>query len=130
MVQNEPPQLIQRGVGKFGNLMLVLPGSLCSRAKNLKQGASVSLIFSSFRPPRSPILQHMPTLQRSLFSDHSWSLLGEGSAFLSQERGIHTQHAPPQDRGTGTWGPGSPGQAVSQSVALPSLGQAWVMRST
>lgn len=41
-----------------------------------------------------PSLQHTLTLQQSLFGDHSWSLLRAGSAFLSQERGIHTHHAP------------------------------------
>ena len=59
--------------------------------------------------PPAPVLQHIPTLQRSLFSERSWSSLGAGSTFLSRERGIHTKHAPPQDRGAGTWGQAAQG---------------------
>lgn len=127
MVQNELPELIQRAVGKFGKFMLVFPGSLCP-VKNLRRGTSVSLVPSSFRPARPRSLAHPHT--PAVLVQRAQLVFAGGGLSLPKPRERHP-HPARSPAGQRRWDMGArrPRAGSSRGAALPSLGQAWVMRS-
>lgn len=118
MAQNELPELIWKGAGKFGNFILVLIGSLCLWVKNLRLGTWESLVFSSFRSlpshegeewsPQPPAQPHTPAVLVK------WpqlvSAAGRISLPKSGERHSHPPRSPPR-----TEAPGLGGQAALSS---------------
>ena len=106
-------------IGTLGNLMLVLPGSLCS-VTNLRRGLEYPLSSPPSVParPRSPAHPHTPAVLIQ------WAQLVFAGGGLNlpkpRERHPHQARSPAGQR---CWdlGPGSPGRAV----ATVRLCQAW-----